>query len=71
MMRFTYDVVHVPGKELYTADTLSRAPVEKPSVQDENLYKQTQMFIEAVFEQLPASDKRLQEIQHHQQSPAK
>ena len=25
--RFSYDIKHVPGKELYTADTLSRAPI--------------------------------------------
>ena len=27
LMRFSYNIVHVPGKELYTAQTLSRAPV--------------------------------------------
>lgn len=26
MERFSYDITHVPGKLLYTADTLSRAP---------------------------------------------
>ena len=25
--RFSFDIIHVPGKELYTADTLSRVPV--------------------------------------------
>ena len=27
LMRFQYTIHHVPGKTLYTADTLSRAPV--------------------------------------------
>ena len=27
-MQFNYTVSHVPGKLLYTADTLSRAPVD-------------------------------------------
>ena len=30
MMRFTYSISHVPGKSLYTADTLSRAPSGRP-----------------------------------------
>ncbi len=28
LMKFTFDIVHVPGKQLITADTLSRAPVK-------------------------------------------
>ena len=31
LMWFSYVVVHIPGKELYTADTLSRAPGKKHS----------------------------------------
>ena len=27
LMRFSYKIIHVPGKELFTADTLSRTPV--------------------------------------------
>ena len=30
MMRFTYSISHVPGKSLYTVDTLSRAPLGRP-----------------------------------------
>jgi len=35
MMRFTYSISHVPGKSLYTADTLSRAPLVRPLDRDE------------------------------------
>ena len=30
MMRFTYTISHVPGKDLCTADVLSRAPIVIP-----------------------------------------
>ena len=30
LMRFSYTISHVAGKQLYTADTLSRAPVSTP-----------------------------------------
>ena len=35
MTRFTYSVSHVPGKALFTADTLSRAPLVRPLNQEE------------------------------------
>ena len=35
--RFSYDIRHMPGKELYTADTLSRAPLAE-DVQNTSLH---------------------------------
>ena len=34
LMRFTYTIVHVPGKNLCTADALSRSPVNPASYSD-------------------------------------
>ena len=34
LMRFTYTISHVPGKDLAVADTLSRAPVSSPTSED-------------------------------------
>ena len=35
LMRMTYQIVHVPGKDLTTADTLSRAPLPNRLTEDE------------------------------------
>ena len=50
-MRYQFSITHVPGKHLTAADTLSRAPVYKPLLQDSG-------FIQG----LPASEHRLEEI---------
>ena len=51
--RFNYDIKHVPGKELYTADTLSRAPIP-------NKDPSTSFTLQDLAEiHLPASDQRL------------
>ena len=34
MMRFSYEIVHVPGKDLYTADCLSRSPLPETGLQE-------------------------------------
>lgn len=66
LMWFDYDIVHVPGKELYTADTLSRAPGAGPSPSDEAFQKETAAFVNLVHQSLPASDQRLSQIKDHQ-----
>ena len=34
LMRYEYKIVHVPGKELYTADAFSRAPLTTMTAND-------------------------------------
>ena len=53
LMRFQYRIVHVPGKTLYIADTLSRAPVITTST--EEVEKDTETFVQAVISSIPAS----------------
>ena len=63
LMRFTFKVVHVLGKDLTTADTLSRAPLVPASL--ENLTRkedEVNAFISSVVRYLPATDDRLQEL---------
>lgn len=57
LARFDYTVSHVPGKNLYTADTLSRAPL--PDTADSSLESEAEIFISAVTSGLPATASRL------------
>ncbi|XP_014676649.1 PREDICTED: uncharacterized protein K02A2.6-like [Priapulus caudatus] len=67
LMRYSYDIVHVPGKELYTADALSRAPAYPPTQSDGTLEQETDAFVRMITESIPATDKRLENIRDHQQ----
>ena len=54
LMRFNYTITHVAGKELYTADTLSRAPLNY-TTDDDGQATRTEQLISTVSLQLPAS----------------
>ena len=65
LARFDYSIMHVPGKLLYTADTLSRAP--STSVQnDERLQDEAEAVMELYVTHLPASTERLNEYRKAQ-----
>ena len=65
--RFSYDINHVPGKELYTADTLSRAPL--PTISSENTQEElAELCMEAIISHLPASNQRLETYRQAQSS---
>ena len=53
LTRFNYAIQHVPGKLLYTADTLSRAPLWEET--DKNSQDRTESLMEVVISDLPAS----------------
>ena len=60
LLRFDFTISLVPGKELTTADALPRAPSKSTSrVKQE---EEIELFVENILLQLPASDKRLEEI---------
>ena len=59
LTRFQYTIHHVPGKTLYTADTLSRAPSTKPSSLISRHSTEVEQFIQSVIAALPASSDRL------------
>ena len=67
LMRYSFTIVHVPGKELHTADTLSRAPVSKgEDSREEAFCHEVQAYVNAVVENLPATDARLHLIRDEQ-----
>ena len=68
LMRFCYSISHVPGKDLVTADTLSRTPVSLPTAKEEEFQQEVCAFLDLVVNNLPATDTRLRDIQSHQDS---
>ena len=66
LMQFTYTISHVPGKMLYTADTLSCAPVDSIDL-TASIDVDTENFVQAVVSNcLPISSNRLHEIRKAQ-----
>ena len=63
LMRFSYEIYHVPGKLICTADTLSRAPVAEPDKGDKELQTEVNAFVDIVLENLPATAGKLKEIE--------
>ena len=60
LMRFQYTIHHVPGKSLYTADTLSRAPLNEVTDKFSASYTETEQFVQAITAGLPANADRLE-----------
>ena len=67
LMRFQYSIYHVPGKEMYTPDTLSRAPLptQLDTLECEAL-EETEKFVQTLIESLPAHKDRLNEYRQNQ-----
>ena len=70
LMRFTYTISHVPGKNLTVADTLSRAPVTSPTSEEMQFSTSVEAYVNLVLQGLPATEKRLEQIQQAQKQDA-
>ena len=66
LMRFQYGISHVPGKELHTADILSRVPIGKPMISDKELVEECDSYVTVVLDSLPVTEARLENIKLHQ-----
>ena len=58
LSRFDYSISHVPGKLLYTADTLSRAPITSSSDCFDNMDMES--FLHVIASSLPVNPDRLE-----------
>ena len=68
LMKYSFHIHHIPGKELVTADTLSRVPIRKPPIEiDKCLTEDLSLYVSNIFKNLPASEWKLEEIRLHQQ----
>lgn len=60
LMRFDYEIKHVPGKLLHTADALSRAPLKDTITPDELVQAEEMKFhMSSVISTLPVINSRL------------
>ena len=66
LSRYDYSITHVPGKYLYSADALSRAP--QASVGTLDLQQEAEIYVQSVTANLPASTSRLDEYRDAQLS---
>lgn len=62
LLRFGFTIRHVPGKELHTADALSRAPHDTTDLPDGDFTELVEVYLNSVLYTLPASDHRLEQI---------
>ena len=56
LMRFTYDIIYVPGRDLHTADALSHAPTDPP---DMELQSQSNLLLREVIQSIPIKDHKV------------
>ena len=65
LARFDYSISHLPGKLLYTADTLSQAPLLTTD-HGSDLPREVDVFVNCVVSSLPASSKCLEKYRKSQ-----
>ena len=64
LMRYHFNIKHVPGKLMYTADTLSRASTSVPGTDCEVLQDDAERFAAQAIAHLPASKARMEVYRH-------
>ena len=62
LMRFSYTISYVPGKQLTIADALSRAPVTSSSTDDDAFHAEVDAYVNLTIQSIPTTVSRLKEI---------
>ena len=65
LMRYRYEIIHTAGKNLITADALSRSPLK--GTEDGEIQEEVSAYVSLVISSLPATDDKLQQIWTAQQ----
>lgn len=55
-MRYNYQIIFVPGKQLVLADSLSRNPTKTTCAHADDLPEEIECYISFIVNNLPASD---------------
>jgi len=58
-IQYNYSISHVPGKSIFTANTLPRAPTSSKNDDSTSLQNETEAFIAAIVSNLPATSDHL------------
>ena len=59
LLRFQYTIIHVPGKDLITADALSRQPVSPPQTIDKQYEREFAEYISIVIQSSPVPSQQV------------
>ena len=62
-MKYKYKILHVPGKKIATADTLSTLHTGAPG--EISLEEGAEAYVNFIIDSLPVTEKRLLEIKEH------
>uniref|UniRef100_A0A0K2T298 RETRotransposonlike family member (Retr1)like [Saccoglossus kowalevskii] n=1 Tax=Lepeophtheirus salmonis TaxID=72036 RepID=A0A0K2T298_LEPSM len=65
LMRYSLTSIHVPGKILNTAGTLSQSPMDNK--EEYSFYEELELYANHILEEIPVTNSKLEEIMHHQQ----
>ena len=70
LLRFTYTISHIPGKELSVGNALLRVPVSNPTSTNTQFNKEVDAYVNPVLESFPATEKQSKHIQEAQTEDA-